>query len=146
MSIRDEFFIIIVDADRSWSGLVCEGLTRMHYRCALADNAAQALEMLPRIRPRVIVYDIDAADERTDTLLATAASTNPPSAVILTSSNWKYDSPAVSDALRNGAFDCLIKPLSSEVLIHKISQALALDLNFGEKINRKLAELQVVST
>jgi putative nucleotidyltransferase with HDIG domain len=151
MNTREECLILIVAADHSWCSSISLYLTGLKHKTAIAHNGAQALEIVGQLRPQVIVCDLEIPGNDAMEVLETVIKRTPPIPVIMTASSIAFDSPPIAAALKIGAFDCLIRPFTDEQLAHKIEQAqqvgnALVNSNLYETVNRKLLELQVVSS
>lgn len=80
----------------------------------LAGNLAQARIMIERFKPDLILLDNYLPDGKGTTLLHELAQTRFPTGVVFTSAASDMDT--VSDAVRAGVFDYLVKPIAYERL------------------------------
>ncbi|QMI04490.1 two-component response regulator DpiA [Citrobacter sp. RHB25-C09] len=78
----------------------------------LAGNLAQARMMIERFKPGLILLDNYLPDGKGITLLHELNASHYPGGVVFTTA--ASDMETVSDAVRNGAFDYLIKPIAYE--------------------------------
>ena len=80
----------------------------------LAGNLAQARIMIERFKPDLILLDNYLPDGKGTTLLRELAQTRFPTGVVFTTAASDMDT--VSDAVRAGVFDYLVKPIAYERL------------------------------
>lgn len=122
MSPQEENLILIADEDRQFCSKISDYLTDTGARTAVAHSGNQALEMLEQLKPQVIVIDLRQNLENGISLFDAARKQTPSIPIIVTSEH--SDVKASVNALRNGAFDYIIKPCQIEFLSQKINQAL----------------------
>ncbi|MBN1578669.1 MAG: HD domain-containing protein [Chitinispirillaceae bacterium] len=132
MVARKECLVLIVDADPSWCGRISEHLMERQYKTALAQNSLQAIEMIGHLHPQVIVCDLDLPGNDATSVLENASRGPFPIPAIMTTARLTYESPEIASALKKGAFDCLIKPFTVELLTRKIEQTIQVDTQAHE--------------
>lgn len=115
--------IHVVDDDASFRAAIARLLESLGYKVALYEAAAHLLEQRPADRPGCILLDVEmeglSGIELQD-LLRGLGNTLP--IVFLTGHG---DIPMSVRALKSGAEDFLVKPVSKTVLVDAISRALA---------------------
>jgi len=121
--MQPEKLILIVDSDSEWSIRIASQLLVSSFKTAIALNVNQALEMIAQLPPQIIILNIDEETSGDNPVIAAATKVSPPVPVICLSARHTFNSPEISAALRQGAFDCLLKPCTIEILIRKIALA-----------------------
>ncbi len=124
MKTHSECLVLIVDSDREWCSRISGGLMVLEYKTAITFNSHQAIEMIEQLRPHVVVCDIDLSEGSATAVLDFGSRQARPVPVIVSASRSSYESPDIARALKRGAFDCLIKPYTPEILSRKIEQAI----------------------
>ncbi|MBN1761303.1 MAG: HD domain-containing protein [Chitinispirillaceae bacterium] len=107
-------------------------LLMMRYRTALAHNGRQAIEMIVQLHPQMVVCDLELPPEDVDGIFAAATASRFSIPIIVTATDTASEDGPASRALKNGAFDCLTKPYSTDLLVRKIEQSLQIDVRSFE--------------
>jgi CheY-like chemotaxis protein len=117
--------VMVVDDDAFERKLVDKLMERELYEVIFASSGNQALGMLRKERPDLILMDMDMPEVNgLDTLRrlkATPAYASIP--VMMVTSHSERE--VVVDCLRAGAVDFVIKPLDREVFLGKVARFLA---------------------
>ena len=114
--------ILIVDDETEHAQVMSEALTRIGHQCDLAYNLADAQRRMARSVYDVIVTDL-LMDGRKDGLevLREARQINPPPPVLLVTA--VNDVPTSKQALQEGAYDYIVKPLDLEDFRTQVNRA-----------------------
>lgn len=113
--------ILIVDDEEFVCSLFSESLSEQ-YECATAANAREALDLLARTPFALVISDVQMPGISGVELLRKIITDFPDVAVVMVSGVDR--SQRVIDALRQGAFDYLIKPCDLDVLQLTVARAL----------------------
>ncbi len=116
--------VLIVDADSSWSLDISHKLMERGYKTAIAQNGAQAFEMMGHLHPQLIICDLDLPDEDRRIVFDEAFRGRFPIPVVVTTFQPDSENPEVAAAIKKGAFDFLVKPFTAEALVRKIELTL----------------------
>lgn len=114
--------ILVVDDEREHTQVMCEALERLGHRCDLAYNLTEARARLDRKPYDVVVTDL-VMDGKRDGLevLRAANQLNPPPPVLLVTAH--ADIPTCKQALNEGAYDYIEKPLDLEFFRTQVNRA-----------------------
>jgi DNA-binding NtrC family response regulator len=114
--------ILVVDDEREHADVMSEALARQGHRTELAYNLAEARSKIDRKKFDVIVTDL-MMDGRRDGLevLRASKAMNPPPPVVLVTAH--ADIPTCKQALAEGAYDYIEKPLDLEYFRAQINRA-----------------------
>jgi DNA-binding NtrC family response regulator len=135
--------LLLVDDDRHLLSSMSDWLRDQEYLVETAANERDALKLVERKRFDLVVADVRLGEDDGFKLLAKCRATHPELAVVLMSGYGNADMAV--DAIRQGAFDFLTKPLIDDELEMSIERALGqrrvmeenqslksqLDLRFG---------------
>lgn len=135
--------LLLVDDDRHLLSSMSDWLRDQEYLVETATNERDALKLVERKRFDLVVADVRLGEDDGFKLLAKCRATQPELAVVLMSGYGNADMAV--DAIRQGAFDFLSKPLIDDELEMSIERALGqrrvmeenqslksqLDLRFG---------------
>lgn len=136
--------IMLVDDERSVRGLVRALLTSQDHAVVEAENGVQALELLSRVQPDVILLDIEMPGIDGYGVLAALrarADVAHVPVIFLTGPATVED---VILGLSRGAHDYLRKPFDEAELLARVSAALRVK-RLEDELRRRNAELDVVS-
>ncbi|MBD3390969.1 MAG: response regulator, partial [Chitinivibrionales bacterium] len=122
MSERDQDPILVVDDDKDLCKAVASALDTAGYRALCAHDGREALDILAREHPRLVVADIRMPVMDGIEFLGEAHKVIPAIPVIMTTGF--PDLNTAMQAIHNGAYDYLVKPFQPQVLFQKIRQAL----------------------
>lgn len=124
LAASDQSTVMVVDDDEFQHQIVSVLLEGMGYRLVYAASGIQALNMLHKMRPDLILMDVSMPDmdgmEVTRRVKGVARFSNIP--IIMITGN--SDQNVVTESLRAGAIDFLVKPLGREAVIAKIARVL----------------------
>ncbi|MDT8383233.1 MAG: response regulator [Gammaproteobacteria bacterium] len=116
--------ILIVDDDDFQSNIVSTLLAAENYRLVFAGGGVEALNILRKMQPDLILMDIMMPDldgiETTRRLKAMPQYTHVP-VIMLTGKN---EEAAVHDSIKSGAVDYIVKPFDRDTLLGKVAHAL----------------------
>ena len=114
--------ILVVDDEREHAQVMCEALTRLGHKCDVTYNLAEAAGKLGRKEYDVVVTDL-VMDGRRDGLevMRTALAKQPPPPVVLVTAH--ADIPTCKQALHEGAYDFIEKPLDLDYFRAQVNRA-----------------------
>jgi len=114
--------ILIIDDEQEHAQVMCEALQRIGHKCDVTYNLAEAQARLNRKNYDVIVTDL-MMDGRRDGLevLRRAKTMNPPPPVLLVTAI--NDVPTSKQAMQEGAYDYIVKPLDLEDFRTQVNRA-----------------------
>jgi len=122
MSKKNEGSILIVDDDQYVLESVSVLLKEYGYSISTCSNAPEALDIFSKKQFDVVVTDIKMPVMTGIELLGKIRETNKDIPVIMMTAFAEID--AAVAAIKNGAFDFLIKPYKPEYLLHSIEKAI----------------------
>jgi DNA-binding NtrC family response regulator len=108
---------------------------------ALAENGEQALELLESFSPDVMLLDLHMPDMHGLAVMESALERDPGLTIIVLTAHGTVETAV--NALKNGAWDFLTKPVRQEDLLRCVAKACERSLLWGE--NRRLASLMAAS-
>src|SRR5687768_15743460 len=114
--------VLVVDDEREHAQVMCEALTRLGHKCDVTYSLAEARGRLDRKNYDVVVTDL-MMDGRKDGLavLEAAKETHPAPPVVLVTAH--ADIPTCKQALHDGAYDFIEKPLDLEYFRAQVNRA-----------------------
>src|SRR5688500_16464956 len=114
--------VLVVDDEREHAQVMCEALTRLGHKCDVTYSLAEARARLERKNYDVVVTDL-MMDGRKDGLavLEAAKETHPAPPVVLVTAH--ADIPTCKQALHDGAYDFIEKPLDLEYFRAQVNRA-----------------------
>jgi DNA-binding NtrC family response regulator len=114
--------ILVVDDEQEHAQVMCEALTRLGHKCDVSYNLADALARMGKKSYDVIVTDL-MMDGRKDGLevLRKAMQIQPPPPVLLVTAI--NDVPTSKQAMQEGAYDYITKPLDLEDFRTQVNRA-----------------------
>ncbi len=114
--------ILVIDDEREHAQVMCEALSRLGHKCDVAYNLSEARQKLNRKSFDVIATDL-MMDGRKDGLevLHEAMKLTPSPPVVLVTAH--ADIPTCKQALNDGAYDFIEKPLDLEYFRAQINRA-----------------------
>src|SRR3954469_12177969 len=135
--------ILVVDDETEHAQVMCEALTRLGHKCDVTYSLPEAQSRLGRKQYDVVVTDL-VMEGRRDGLevLHTAKETNPLAPIILVTAH--ADIPTCKQALNEGAYDYIEKPLDLEYFRAQVNRAA--EKAALQKQNQALQEQLVDST
>lgn len=101
--------VLIVDNDRAHAEVVAESLDRVGFHCRVATSGAQGAEMIEEAPFDVVITDLVMSDVDGLGILRRAKSEQPDAEVILMTGHGTV--PSAVEAMQQGAFNYLLKPL-----------------------------------
>jgi two-component system response regulator HydG len=129
--------ILIVDDEREHAEVMCEALARLGHQCDVTYSLAEAQSRLERRDYDIVVTDLVMEGRRDGLAVLEAAKAHSPAPpVILVTAH--ADIPTCKEALSQGAYDYIEKPLDLEYFraqVNRAAERMAL-----EKQNRALQE------
>lgn len=114
--------ILIVDDEREHAQVMCEALERLGHHCELSYNLAEARQKMEKKKFDVIVTDLmmEGRPEGLDVLRVAMKNSPPPPVVLVTA---HADIPTCKQALNEGAYDYIQKPLDLEYFRAQVNRA-----------------------
>lgn len=113
--------ILLVDDEEEFSSALAERLTLRGFKVKTASTGEQALSLIERRSPEVVVLDIMMPDLNGLEVLKRIKSLRPKIQVILITGAGSTKEGI--DGMHIGAFDYLMKPVPIDELIEKIHEA-----------------------
>jgi DNA-binding NtrC family response regulator len=114
--------ILVVEDEREHAQVMCEALDRQGHHCDISYNLAEAETRLQKKKYDVIVTDLMMEGRREGLdVLHRAMQENPPPPVILVTAH--ADIPTCRQALNEGAYDYIEKPLDLEYFRAQVNRA-----------------------
>jgi ActR/RegA family two-component response regulator len=121
--MTEKIQVLIVDDEVRFARNVSRLLDARRFDVSVAHNGLDALEVMHKTRPDVVVLDIRMPEmDGIETLLA-MKNLNPETQVIILTGHADVETGIL--AIREGAFDYLFKPCDMDILTEKIRQAAA---------------------
>ena len=117
-----EPLVLIVDDERPNLESLSKIFQREGWRVALASSGAEALEVLRRERPSVLVTDLMMPGMSGEALLRAARTVAPDTEVVVMTASGTVEG-AVS-AMKEGAYDFITKPVKRHAIVKSVRQAL----------------------
>jgi two-component system response regulator FlrC len=114
--------LLIVEDEANMRGVLCEGLSHNGYTVVAAESAGKGLSAFDRDPFDLVIADMKLPDQDGLQLLETIKSKSPHTPVIIVTGYGSVQNAV--EAMRKGAFDYLLKPISIEVLEERILTAL----------------------
>lgn len=114
--------LLIVDDEQDHAQVMCEALERLGHRCDLAYNLAEARSRLDRKPYDVVVTDLmmDGRKDGLEVLHASQVKEPAPKVILVTA---HADIPTCKQAISEGAFDYIEKPLDLEYFRIRVNEA-----------------------
>src|SRR3984957_10319604 len=114
--------ILIVDDEREHTNVMSEALSRQGHKCEVAYNLAEAQAKLNKRHYDVIVTDLmmDGRPDGLEVLKESKLITPPPPVILVTA---HADIPTCKQALNDGAYDYLEKPLDLDYFRARVARA-----------------------
>ncbi|MDH5377668.1 MAG: response regulator, partial [Gammaproteobacteria bacterium] len=132
--------ILVVDDEESLRDIVSEVLTEDGHNVTTASSGEQAINLFQKDPFPIVITDIRMAGISGLDLLAHIKKTNPSTQVVIMTSNASLDTAL--GALRDGAFDYLIKPFDSLEAISKVVNSAVDKLSVSAESNVIIEKLQ----
>jgi DNA-binding NtrC family response regulator len=115
------FTVLIVDDDEASRELMLEALRRSGYRLLQADSAENALEILAKERPDLVVTDVQMGGMSGIELVREISARHPEVLVVVVTAFT--NSEVTIEAIRSGAFDFIPKPFQVDRLRQVVRNA-----------------------
>ena len=125
---------LIVDNDPSHAEAVAEALERVSFRCRVVTSGAEGVRRIEEDRFDVVITDLVMGDVDGLAILAKAKQDQPEAEVIIITGHGTI--PSAVEAMRNGAFNYLLKPLD-------MNQLRAVAQKAGENARLRQANLEL---
>jgi two-component system response regulator FlrC len=116
--------ILIVDDEQNMRVALFEALSRNGHEVAVAENGQMALEMIARHPPDLVVTDIKMPEMDGLELLRRVKALRPELPVVIMTGFATVDTAV--EAMKQGAFDYLLKPFPVEVIEETVARVFAL--------------------
>ncbi|MBI2460547.1 MAG: response regulator, partial [Candidatus Rokubacteria bacterium] len=114
--------VLVVDDEPEILALLAEFLSTLGCKVLLAGNGAEALQLFAAWRPALVITDLVMPEVDGLTLMRAVKEASPRTEVLVITGHADLDSAV--QALRQGAFEYLTKPLDLEALGRRVEQAL----------------------
>lgn len=114
--------VLVVDDEKDHAEVMCEALTRLGYKCEVANDLGGARGLLNKRKFDVIVTDLAMDGPRDGLELLTEAQrlAPPPPVILVTAHN---DVPTSKEAMKQGAYDYIVKPLDLDEFRAQVNRA-----------------------
>src|SRR5689334_15179079 len=114
--------ILVVDDEREHAQVMCEALTRLGHKCDVTYNLSEAKSRLDKKRYDVVVTDLvmEGAKDGLEVLKASKNQQPAPPVILVTA---RGDIPTSVQAMHEGAFDFIEKPLDLDYFRAKVNNA-----------------------
>jgi two-component system response regulator HydG len=115
--------VLVVDDEREHAQVMCEALTRLGHRCDVTYSLAEARGKLEKKHYDVVVTDLlmDGRKDGLEVLRISNQTQNPPPPVLLVTA--LNDVPTSKQAMSEGAYDYIVKPLDLEDFRAQVNRA-----------------------
>jgi DNA-binding NtrC family response regulator len=118
----NDWKVLLVDDEEDFVTTLAERMELRGIKAEVAFNGLEALEKLDDTKPEMVVLDLLMPGMIGLDVLRHIAKTRPHTAVIVLTGHGSCD--LKDEAIRLGAFECLLKPVDIDVLINKMMTAL----------------------
>jgi DNA-binding NtrC family response regulator len=118
----NDWKVLLVDDEEDFVTTLAERMELRGISTEVAFSGLEALEKLDDIKPEMVVLDLLMPGMIGLDVLRHIARTRPQTAVIVLTGHGSCDFK--DEAIRLGAFECLLKPVDIDVLINKMMTAL----------------------
>ncbi|MBU4177138.1 MAG: sigma-54-dependent transcriptional regulator [Desulfurivibrionaceae bacterium] len=122
--------ILIVDDEQNMRVALFEALSRNGHDVAVAENGQMALEMIAKHPPDLVVTDIKMPGMDGLELLRQVKALRPELPVVIMTGFATVDTAV--EAMKQGAFDYLLKPFPVEVIEETVARVFALGSKLGQ--------------
>lgn len=142
--MEEKWKILVVDDEETLANFISKNLMleREDYEVKVATNGRDAISLLEKFKPHLILQDIKLPDVNGIEVLKIAKALDPDIQVIMMTAYASLDTSV--EALKAGAYDYLIKPFKIESLKNIVKNALS-KRKLQEENKRLLKELQEVN-
>jgi DNA-binding NtrC family response regulator len=117
--------ILVVDDEQNMRVALFEALSRNGHEVAVAENGQMALEMIARHSPDLVITDIKMPEMDGLDLLRQVKALCPDLPVVIMTGFATVDTAV--EAMKQGAFDYLLKPFPVEVIEETVARVFALE-------------------
>lgn len=114
--------VLVVDDESAVREVVCLWLERLGYRCSRADSVASAVQLLKQQSFDVVTSDITMPGRSGIELLHLIVDEHPETPVLMLTAN--ADTQSAIQALTQGAYGYLLKPIKREEFLCQFTKAL----------------------
>jgi len=126
--------ILIVDDEQNMRVALFEALSRNGHEVAVAENGRMALEMIARQPPELVITDIKMPGMDGLELLRQVKALRPELPVVIMTGFATVDTAV--EAMKQGAFDYLLKPFPVEVIEETVARVFAPGRRLKQTISR----------
>ncbi len=126
--------ILVVDDEQNMRVALFEALSRNGHEVAVAENGRMALEMIARQPPELVITDIKMPGMDGLELLRQIKALRPELPVVIMTGFATVDTAV--EAMKQGAFDYLLKPFPVEVIEETVARVFALGRRLPQAIGR----------
>jgi len=126
--------ILIVDDEQNMRVALFEALSRNGHEVAVAENGGMALEMIVRQPPELVITDIKMPGMDGLELLRQVKALRPELPVVIMTGFATVDTAV--EAMKQGAFDYLLKPFPVEVIEETVARVFALARRLPQPADR----------
>ena len=130
--------IVVVDDDREMANVLVEILAAAGYRALAANSGAEALNLVRREHPALVISDLRMVGMSGHQLQAEIKRLAPNLPVVIITAFGSIQTAV--ESMKMGAFDYITKPFASDELLLVVSRALE-DRNLRQEIRRLRGEL-----
>ncbi len=131
--------VLVVDDDQDVLDLIADVMRFAGCEVLLARDGTEAFEVFQRERPPLVITDLAMPNTDGLTLMRAIKAASPRTEILVITGH--ADLGSAIQAIRQGAFDYLLKPPDVELLVHRVKQALERFQLVSEK-EAWLAELE----
>ncbi len=112
--MEEQTDILVVDDEGVMRSLICDVLSDIGYRIEAASSGREAIEKIKRIEFSIVITDLKMPEVDGFELLKRIKAINSDICVIIITAYSSIESAI--EAMREGAYDCIIKPFNIEEL------------------------------
>ena len=113
--------VLIVDYEPRVAEIMRDAVIDLGYAVCVAGNGTEALRLVPRYQPDVVLLDLSMPEMQGDIVLEHLHEADPGLPVIIVTGNADVDRARAT--LARGAFDYVSKPFDLEILARLIAAA-----------------------
>ena len=113
--------VLIVDDEPRVAEIMRDAVIDLGYAVCVAGNGTEALRLVPRYQPDVVLLDLSMSEMPGDIVLERLREADPGLPVIIVTGNADVDRARAT--LARGAFDYVSKPFDLEILARLIAAA-----------------------
>jgi DNA-binding NtrC family response regulator len=134
----DQATIVVVDDDREMASVLCDLLSEAGYRALSANSAADALTLVNRNDPDLLISDLRMSGMTGHELQLELKRTSPNLPVMIITAFGSI--PTAVESMKLGAFDYITKPFANDELLLVVSRALE-NRQLRQEVRRLRGEL-----